>query len=165
MSVSLSQKLHAMSDPTLEELADEEARLQLEHFSLDDAWELGCALRDGAIARSGKVAIEIALRDRTLFYTALPGADVANAFWVRRKRNTVLALGTSTLAVGMKLARAGQTLEDRYGLAPAEHAVDGGSFPLRVRSLGVIGAITVSGMPSLDDHRLVTMVLVDFLGL
>lgn len=148
-----------MTDPTLDELAAEEARLQFDAFTLDDAWRIGCALRELALERSGKVAIEVALRDRILFHTALPGTDIANSHWVRRKRGTVLALGTSTLAVGMKLARANQSLEARYGLAPADHAVDGGGFPLRLRSLGVIGAITVSGMPSLDDHRLVTDVL------
>lgn len=149
-------------NPTLEELAGEEARLQFDRFTLDDAWQLGCTLREGALARAGKVAIEIALRDRILFHTALPGTDIANAFWVRRKRNTVIALGTSTLAVGMKLAQAGQSLEERYGLCAADHASDGGSFPLRLRSLGVIGAITVSGMPSIEDHRLITRTLATF---
>jgi uncharacterized protein (UPF0303 family) len=148
-----------MTGPTLEELAAEEARLQFDRFSLEDAWEIGCALRALALEREGKVAIEIALRDRILFHTALPGTDIANSHWVRRKRNTVLALGTSTMAVGMKLAAANQSLEARYGLAPADHASDGGGFPLRLRALGVIGAITVSGMPSLHDHRLVTEVL------
>jgi len=152
-----------MTDPTLDELASEEAALPFDTFSLDDAWTIGNALREGAIARSGAVAIEIALRDRPLFYATTPGADTSNGNWIRRKRNTVLALGTSTLVVGMKLAKAGQTLEERYGLSPAEHASDGGGFPLRLRSLGVIGAITVSGMPSLDDHRLVTDVLRSFL--
>ncbi|HXP02168.1 MAG TPA: heme-degrading domain-containing protein [Luteibacter sp.] len=152
-----------MTTPTLAMLKDEEAALVLERFSLDDAWTLGHALREAALARHAAVAIEIAMRDRPLFYTALPGADVSHANWVRRKRNTVLALGTSTLAVGMKLADAGQNLEERYGLSPAEHASDGGGFPLRLRSLGVIGAITVSGMPSLDDHRLVTDTLHSFL--
>ncbi|SDF33072.1 MULTISPECIES: heme-degrading domain-containing protein [Rhodanobacteraceae] len=152
-----------MSDPTLDELATEEARLQFDTLSLEQAWDVGCALRELAVQRSAKVAIEIALRDRVLFHTALPGTDIANANWVRRKRNTVLALGTSTLVVGMKLAKASQTLEERYGLSPAEHASDGGGFPLRLRGLGVIGAITVSGMPSLQDHRLVTDVLARFL--
>jgi len=152
-----------MSDPTLDELATEEARLQFDTLSLEQVWDVGCALRELAVQRSAKVAIEIALRDRVLFHTALPGTDIANANWVRRKRNTVLALGTSTLVVGMKLAKASQTLEERYGLSPAEHASDGGGFPLRLRGLGVIGAITVSGMPSLQDHRLVTDVLARFL--
>jgi uncharacterized protein (UPF0303 family) len=153
-----------MTAPTLATLKDEEAALALDRFSLDDAWTLGQALRDAALARGAAVAIEIALRERTLFYTALPGADISNANWVRRKRNTVLALGTSTLAVGMKLADAGQSLEQRYGLSPADHASDGGGFPLRLRGLGVIGAITVSGMPSLEDHRLATGTLAAFLN-
>jgi uncharacterized protein (UPF0303 family) len=152
-----------MTHPTLDELASEEAALQFDRFSLDDAWAIGNALREGALACSGAVAIEIALRDHPLFYSTTPGADTSNGSWIRRKRNTVLALGTSTLVVGMKLAKAGQTLEERYGLAPADHASDGGGYPLRLRSLGVIGAITVSGMPSLEDHRLVTDVLRSFL--
>ena len=64
-----------MTDPTLDELASEEAALQFDTFSLDDAWTIGQALREGALARSGAVAIEIALRDRPLFYTTTPGAD------------------------------------------------------------------------------------------
>lgn len=153
-----------MSEPTLDELAAEEARLQFDTLNLEEAWEIGCALRELAVQQSAKVAIDITLRDRVLFHTALPGTDIANTHWVRRKRNTVLALGTSTLVVGMKLAKANQTLEERYGLSPAEHASDGGGFPLRLRGLGVIGAITVSGMPSLQDHQLVTDVLARFLN-
>lgn len=153
-----------MTEPTLQDLAAEEARLQFDALTLDQAWTIGCALREAALQRNGKVAIEIALYDRTLFHAALPGTDVANGQWVRRKRNTVLALGTSTLAVGMKLARAGQSLEERYGLSATDHACDGGGFPLRLRGLGVIGAVTASGLPSLDDHRLVTEVLGRFVG-
>jgi uncharacterized protein (UPF0303 family) len=152
-----------MTEPTLDALAEEEKALALPRFTIEDAWTLGLALRERATALGGKVAIDISLRDRPLFHTALPGTDVANAAWVRRKRNTVLALGTSTLAVGMKLAKAGQSLEVRYGLSAADHAWDGGGFPLRIQGLGVIGAITVSGMPSLDDHRLVTHVLSEHL--
>jgi uncharacterized protein (UPF0303 family) len=152
-----------MIELNLDTLAREEQELQFERFTLDTAWALGDALRSAALARGAAVAIDISLRDRPLFHIALPGTDVSHASWIRRKRNTVLALGTSTLAVGLKLARAGQSLEERYGLAPADHASDGGGYPLRLRGLGVIGAITVSGMPSADDHRLVTTALPAFL--
>ncbi|QDE40083.1 heme-degrading domain-containing protein [Luteibacter pinisoli] len=153
-----------MTDITLESLAAEEQALQFERFTLEQAWALGDALRTAALQRGAAVAIDISLRNRPLFHVALPGTDVSHASWVRRKRNTVLALGTSTLAVGLKLAKAGQSLEDRYGLSPADHASDGGGFPLRLRGLGVIGAITVSGMPSIDDHTLVTATLAEFLN-
>ncbi|MGA7436625.1 MAG: heme-degrading domain-containing protein [Luteibacter sp.] len=148
-----------MIEHTLDSLAAEEQVLQFDRFTLEQAWELGHALREAALAQGAAVAIDISLRDRPLFHVALPGTDISHANWIRRKRNTVLALGTSTLAVGMKLAKAGQSLEERYGLAPADHASDGGGFPLRLRGLGVIGAITVSGMPSAEDHRLVASTL------
>jgi uncharacterized protein (UPF0303 family) len=151
-----------MIEHTPDSLAAEELALQFDRFTLEMAWAIGDALRTAALERGAAVALDISLRDRPLFHTALPGTDIAHANWIRRKRNTVLALGTSTLAVGMKLAKAGQTLEERYGLAPAEHASDGGGYPLRLRGLGVIGPITASGLPSVEDHRLVTGVIARF---
>jgi uncharacterized protein (UPF0303 family) len=151
-----------MIEHTLESLAAEEQALQFDRFTLELAWALGNALREAAVAQGAAIAIDISLRDRPLFHTALPGTDVSHGNWIRRKRNTVLALGTSTLAVGMKLAKANQSLEERYGLAPADHASDGGGYPLRLRGLGVIGAITASGLPSAEDHALVTTTLARF---
>lgn len=141
----------------LEVIAAQEETLQLTAFTLDDAWALGAAIREAALARGAAVAIDISLKDRPLFHAALPGADIANADWVRRKRNTVLALGVSTLAVDLKLRAKGETLEGRYGLSPADHATHGGGFPLRLRGLGCIGAVTVSGLPSEEDHMLAVM--------
>ncbi|CAN5122890.1 heme-degrading domain-containing protein [soil metagenome] len=140
-------------------IAAQEKALVFERFTLETAWTLGTALREAALARAAQVAIDISLRERLLFHTALPGADIANADWVRRKRNTVLALGTSTLAIGLKLKASGETLEQRYGLSPRDHATHGGGFPLILAGLGCIGAITVSGLPQVEDHGLVVEVL------
>lgn len=140
-------------------LAAQEKALVFERFTLETAWTLGTALRDAALARNAPVAIDIALRERPLFHTALPGAGPDNADWARRKRNTVLTLGASTLAVGLKLKAAGETLEQRYGLSPRDHAAHGGGFPLILAGLGCIGAITVSGLPQVEDHGLVVGVL------
>jgi uncharacterized protein (UPF0303 family) len=111
------------------------------------------------------LAIDISLGDRPLFHAALPGAGPDNADWVRRKRNTVLTLATSTLAVGLKLKAAGETLEQRYGLPLRDHAAHGGGFPLTLAGLGCIGAVTVSGLPQLEDHALVVAALERVLGL
>lgn len=140
-------------------IAAQEKTLVFERFTLEAAWTLGVALRDAAIARAAPVAIDISLRERPLFHAALPGAGPDNAEWVRRKRNTVLALGTSTLAVALKLKASGETLEQRYGLAPRDHAAHGGGFPLALAGLGCIGAITVSGLPQAEDHALVVETL------
>ena len=149
----------------LTRIAEQERRLVFSRFTLDDAWALGTALRAAALARGGAAAIDIALRERPLFHTALPGADIANADWTRRKRNTVLKLGVSTLAVGLKLAASGETLESRYGLSAADHAAHGGGFPLALEGLGCIGAITVSGLAQSEDHELIVQALEAMLGL
>lgn len=150
--------------PDLAAVAAQEARLVLPRFTLETAWILGVALREAALARSAPVAIDISLTERPLFHTALPGAGSDNADWVRRKRNTVLRLGTSTLALGLKLAATGETLESRYGLALGDHAAHGGGFPLTLQGLGCIGAITVSGLPQIEDHGLIVDALDGLLG-
>ena len=59
----------------------------------------------------------------------------------------------------LKLKASGETLEQRYGLSPQDHAAHGGGFPLILAGLGCIGAITVSGLPQVEDHGLVVEVL------
>jgi uncharacterized protein (UPF0303 family) len=46
----------------------------------------------------------------------------------------------------------------------ADYALAGGGFPIRLEGTGVIGAITVSGLPERDDHCLVVDALCDHLG-
>lgn len=144
-------------DPAL--IAEQERALVFPRFTLDTAWSLGTALRDAALARAAPVAIDISLPERPLFHAALPGAGPDNADWIRRKRNTVLRLGTSTLGLGLKLAASGETLEGRYGLSLRDHAAHGGGFPLILEGLGCIGAITVSGLPQVEDHGLIVQTL------
>ncbi len=41
---------------------------------------------------------------------------------------------------------------------------DGGSFPLAVTGAGVVGSVTVSGLPQRADHELVVEALCSVLG-
>jgi len=45
-----------------------------------------------------------------------------------------------------------------------QEAAHGGAFPVIVRDVGVVGAVTVSGLPQEEDHRLVVQVLRKFLA-
>ncbi len=65
--------------------------------------------------------------------------------------------------MGISLKNAGQTIQEKYLLPESEYAPHGGSFPLTIRGVGVVGTITVSGLPQAEDHALVVETLQTFL--
>ncbi len=150
-------------DRDLECIARQEATLLFDHFNLETAWEVGLLLQKMAASRKLGVVVDITLHSMPAFYLALPGTTADNANWVRRKRNLVLRFLRSSYAIGLQLQRQGQSVEQKWGLSPADFAPHGGSFPIHVRDTGVIGAITVSGLPQREDHALVVEALAIFL--
>lgn len=144
-------------------LEGQERLLRFERFGPEAAWELGSLVRQTALARGAGVAIDISLRDRTLFHAALPGTTTDNVEWIRRKRNTVLRLWHSSYLVGRRLALSGRNQEEAHNLPLADFAVHGGGFPLFVADLGCVGAVTVSGVPQRIDHAIVAEAIAAFL--
>ena len=139
----------------LARIAFQEQQLQFPAFDEGTAWRLGSRLRSLAVERGLSLVIDIRRPAQQLFYTALPGTTPDNAEWVRRKSNTVFRFQRSSYAVGLELEQKQSTLLERYGLPLADYASHGGSFPIRMRGAGFIGAVTVSGLPQRDDHNLV----------
>ena len=146
-------------------LAEQERLLAFSRFGPKEAWALGNAVREIGLAQGAPIAIDVSLRDRTLFHCALPGSTTDNAEWIRRKRNTVLRLWRSSYAVGRALALSGETQEAAHNLPLADYAVHGGGFPLLLHGAGCVGAVTVSGLPQRDDHGLVADGLAAILNL
>ena len=144
---------------SLADLAAEEEELRLPGFTNDDAWELGCALRATARAEGAPVAIEISRNHARLFATALPGATPDNASWIERKTRVVNRFGHSSLYVRQASLEKGTTFEAEFGLDPALYAAHGGAFPLLVRAVGPVGVVVVSGLPQVEDHRMVVAAL------
>jgi uncharacterized protein (UPF0303 family) len=143
----------------LETITRQERELILAHFDPEIAWQLGLRLRDLAGSRHHAVAIEVRRFGQQLFYSALAGAAPDNAEWIRRKGNTVQRFYRSSYAVGLDLRQKNSNLSDRYGLSTSDYAADGGSFPMAVAAAGVIGSLTVSGLPEREDHELVVEAL------
>jgi uncharacterized protein (UPF0303 family) len=145
--------------PTLAELAAEEHELQLTRFTNDDAWALGSALVDRGRVQGLPIAVDVSRHSHQLFHAALTGATPDNDDWIARKARTVHRFGTSSLAVGQRFREAGTTFEESSGLDPALYAAHGGGFPLLVRDVGPVGVVVVSGLPQVEDHRLVVAAL------
>ena len=148
----------------IERLALQEQRLVFTRFGAVDAWSLGCTLRDLADSRGQAVAIEIRIAGETVFFHAMPGTAPANADWARRKRNTVELLHRSSYRVSRELERDGSSLEARMGLPTRDYASHGGAFPICVDGCGVVGTVTVSGLPQREDHAMLVDVLARLCG-
>ena len=65
---------------------------------------------------------------------------------------------------GCKEKHQERTLLESQGLPVADYATHGGSFPLAVAGAGVVGSVTVSGLPQRADHELVVEALCALLG-
>jgi uncharacterized protein (UPF0303 family) len=142
-------------------IARQEAELHFSHFDYDTAWRLGLSLRELAIARKQSIVVDIrrfGQPHQPLFYTALGGTP-DNARWVQRKSNVVARFHRSSYAIGLTLAETNRTFADRYNLPDADYAPHGGSFPIHVAGAGIIGSVTISGLPQRDDHNLVVEAL------
>ena len=143
----------------LDELEAQESRLVFDGFDENTAWDLGVRLRDAALSAGLPVAISIRRNGQRLFHAALPGASADNDGWLARKSAVVDRYGRSSLRVGEQFRVAGKSFDEDSRLDPSLFAAHGGAFPILVRGTGCIGSVAVSGLPQLEDHRLVVEVL------
>jgi uncharacterized protein (UPF0303 family) len=150
--------------PSVAELAAEEDALQFSSFTNDDAWDVGAALVATARRAGAPVAVEVSRAGHRLFSAALTGATPDNASWIERKTRVVERFGHSSLHVRQTWAERGTTFEAGTGLDPTRYAAHGGAFPVVVRSVGPVGVVVVSGLPQLEDHRMVVAALRAHLG-
>lgn len=148
---------------TLDQLLQQETDLVFESFNYDDAFELGCLIRDEAVKRNASIAIDITIAGQQRFFCALPGTSNDNTDWIRRKMNTVNRYGHSSYYIGEKHRQANTDFWSKTKLDPNEFAAHGGCFPIIIKDTGMIGTVTVSGLPQLDDHTLVTSCIEEFL--
>ncbi|MGW3284413.1 heme-degrading domain-containing protein [Streptomyces sp. NPDC001002] len=162
-NTGITPKFQPEITPPLEELEAQERHLVFSRFTFEDAWALGSLLVDLARERQAPVAIDIHRAGQQLFHAALPGSTPDNDAWIARKRRVVERYGSASYLVGARFRAKGTTFEDSSRLDPDEYAAHGGSFPITVDGVGVVGSVTVSGLPQLQDHRMVVEALEEFL--
>ncbi|MFF0381824.1 heme-degrading domain-containing protein [Streptomyces sp. NPDC004673] len=154
----------AQNAPSVADLEAQEQRLVFRTFTNDDAWALGSLLVELGRERQAPIAVDIHRSGQQLFHAALPGSTPDNDAWIARKRRVVERYGSASYLVGSRFRAKGTTFEDSSRLDPDRYAAHGGSFPITVAGVGVVGSVTVSGLPQIEDHRLVVEALERFLG-
>jgi uncharacterized protein (UPF0303 family) len=139
----------------------QEQSLILAAFNEDVAFALGSAIRARALAESMGIVIDIRTWDRQMFFTATAGTSADNAEWVRRKINTVRRFQRASYR--MVLERGEAPFSPQAGADPADYVIAGGGFPIQVKGAGIIGCLTISGLPGRSDHGVAVSALATYL--
>jgi uncharacterized protein (UPF0303 family) len=151
------------SHTQLTEIEAIEATLLLPHFTSDDAYLLGTAIRARlrALFPTQPAVINIALTNsQQLLYhaTSRPGTLPNNDIMVARKRKTVLRWGKSSWYMYNKFGGNEATLAQvhRLGESAGSYTLAGGAVPVRVRGVeGAVAVCVVSGLSMQEDHQMV----------
>ncbi|WP_194303949.1 heme-degrading domain-containing protein [Chthonobacter albigriseus] len=151
------------NDDLLAELLDQERRLTFPRFDNDTAIDLGLAVVAEARAKALPVTVDVTRAGQQIFHMALPGTVADNDHWVARKVALVMRFGHSSFYMGRKAAAKGVPFHETYLVDPTAFAPHGGCFPIIVEGTGLVGTVTVSGLPQEEDHKLVVEVLERFL--
>ncbi len=139
----------------LNTLLQQEQELQFTNFNELTAWQLGTQMVEHAMRENLPITIDITRGQQQLFHASMPGTAADNDEWVKRKVRLVNRFGHSSFYMGQLLKHKGKTIEQSYLISESEYAAHGGCFPIIVKGTGMVGTITVSGLPQEEDHKLV----------
>lgn len=148
----------------LQELEKQEKELIFDHFSNEDAFNLGMIIVNKAKERDLPVTIEITKNSQMIFHIALEGTAPDNDEWLRRKKNLVTRTGKSSFRIVTELRMDDAKFEDRFELTREDYAPAGGCFPINIKGTGIVGTVAVSGLEMSLDHGLVIEGIKEYLG-
>jgi uncharacterized protein (UPF0303 family) len=150
--------------PSLEELQEEQRSLELPEFHYDFVWQLGSRLYQRARENHFPVAIEIRHGSDLVFAMLAPGATIDNFDWTRRKSAVVHRFHRSSLFAKLEAQSKNYDFNTRFRLPPGDFAAGGGGVPLILKGGVFIGSVGISGLPDVQDHKLVTGCLAELLA-
>lgn len=148
----------------LQKLLQEEQELQFTHFNETTAWQIGSQMTELAMRENLPVTIDITRGEHQLFHASMLGTAADNDEWVKRKVRLANRFSHSSFYMGQLLKHKGKTIEQSYLIPESEFAAHGGCFPVIVKGTGMVGTITVSGLPQEEDHKLVVESIRAFLA-
>jgi uncharacterized protein (UPF0303 family) len=149
-------------DALIQALLQEESDLQFSVFTNDTAYKVGNRIIEKAMRENKSIVVDIRRKGELLFYSRMDGKSSHNDEWVSWKNNVVHHFGHSSYYMHVFLKSTGSTVE-ASGLNPSDYKAEGGAFPLLLKDEGIVGTITVSGLPGEEDHGMVASVLRELL--
>jgi uncharacterized protein (UPF0303 family) len=150
-------------DELLKEIEEQEKRLRFDSFTNDDALTIGLMLIEKAKEENKKIAIDIVRGGQQIFRYAFEGTSPDNDFWIAGKTHLVNRMFTSSLKFETIVKNTGKPLSEIIHTEGNYFLAGGGSFPIIVKNVGVVGTITVSGLTGYEDHMMVVDALTEFL--
>lgn len=142
----------------LEEVLAEEAALQFEDFDSDIALDIAFKINEKIKQEQlDGVGIQVYFEDKVILHYLTKGRKESP--WLERKCRTVLESGHSSLYTFYTVEE--EPLFQEWAKSD-QYAICGGGFPILIKD-EVKGAICVSGLSHLEDHRLIVETLKDML--
>jgi uncharacterized protein (UPF0303 family) len=140
-------------DKILKELEDQEKALQFTKFTNETALELGMQIVNKAIKEHLAITIDISRNHHQLFHYACEGTSLDFDEWIVKKSNFVYRCNISSFHVGTIIRQRNSTIEKEYLVSSLDYSGNGGAFPITIKDVGVVGALTISGLPQAMDHQ------------
>ncbi|GGA47540.1 heme-degrading domain-containing protein [Paenibacillus physcomitrellae] len=139
----------------LDELLRQEQELQFTEFSNNTAVKLGNLILDKAFAEGKQITVDIRKNGMLLFHAKMNENGLGNDRWIARKINVVHHYEHSSYYIHVRMKAGNTTIQDSDFIDPMEYAAEGGSFPILIKNVGMVGTITVSGLQGHEDHEMV----------
>jgi uncharacterized protein (UPF0303 family) len=153
---------HAIPEYTLDQL-EAAGRIELDHFSNEDAFELGTLAAAVTQEWGVSLSVDIVIDGYLVYRARLGKTGPGNDPWLTGKAAVANHFGDSSLLVKLRQEATGTPFTD----LPLDHEVmkaHGGSIPIYVDGK-LVGTITMSGEPDVVDHEAVTEALSRYVAL
>ena len=149
-------------DYSTQELLQQEKELTFPSFTNEDAIRLGQELLKLALDQKAPVIVQVRIGEQIIFHSALTGSSSKNDWWINRKYRVVEKFKHSSMYVRVSFEEKNQSFEEDSGLDNELYAAHGGGFPISVTDIGMVGVALVSGLPQVEDHKMIIKGLTNF---
>lgn len=139
-------------------IEEQERLLQFTEFTSETALTLGMMMINRAKKENKKVTIDITRYNQKLFFYASNGSRPNAEYVIEGKKRLVNRYYHSSAYITRKIKENQMRVEKDM-----EFNIGGGSFPIIIKNVGVIGTITLSGLDK--DHDYIVDAITEYLGL